>query len=294
MVSKKHPERKSDAIQKHEFLRSSLAAPPRIAPVFSVFAIHTLRRSYLYPNHRHAREFEIILVDKGIYQGAVNGHPVTLRPGEMLVVKPGDLHSDRLPRGLRYLGIRFHLSAPLISPDAAGIFRPGITAARQKVRIDRRLFGPIFRGLQAETRVRDRFTANLQDVLVEELFWRLLRALPASSVHPDILGHTEKQNFLVELNRLFLENIGQPMSVEEMARSLRMSASSLAHRCKELTGYSPMRLFMHSRMEHAKEILTGSLLPIKTISAQLGFENPYHFSRVFRNFMGNPPSAYRP
>jgi AraC-like DNA-binding protein len=32
---------------------------------------------------------------------------------------------------------------------------------------------------------------------------------------------------------------------------------------------------------------------IKTIALELGYEDPYHFSRVFKNMMGHSPREFR-
>ncbi|MEO5958090.1 MAG: helix-turn-helix domain-containing protein [Opitutaceae bacterium] len=46
-------------------------------------------------------------------------------------------------------------------------------------------------------------------------------------------------------------------------------------------------------MEYAARALRQSEVPIKEISHRLGFQNQYHFSRVFRRYLGSPPSTYR-
>ena len=43
----------------------------------------------------------------------------------------------------------------------------------------------------------------------------------------------------------------------------------------------------------AAELLTSTDLPISDISRRCGYENPFYFSRVFRERMGMPPSEYR-
>jgi AraC family transcriptional regulator, arabinose operon regulatory protein len=46
-------------------------------------------------------------------------------------------------------------------------------------------------------------------------------------------------------------------------------------------------------MEYAAYAVRQSDVPIKEISHRLGFQNQYHFSRVFRRYLGSAPTAYR-
>jgi AraC-like DNA-binding protein len=47
------------------------------------------------------------------------------------------------------------------------------------------------------------------------------------------------------------------------------------------------------RMELAKRLLLTGNLRIKEIAHEVGFVNPYHFSRRFRELTGQSPRDYR-
>jgi AraC-like DNA-binding protein len=236
-------------------------------------------------------ELEILAVDKGIYRCCVNDFPLTVRPGELVVVKPGDLHSDSYGRGLRLFGLHFRLQAA--GETAPEIFKPGIDPAAQKIRVDKKVFWPLFARIREISESNARFSAQVQDTLVHEFFWRLLAALPAESISPSLADLSEDYRFGAALHRLFQQHIHRALSIAEMAKHMNMSESSLAHRCKTVLRTSPLRLFMRSKIERAKSLLKMTSLPIKEISASLGFENPLYFSKVFRHHTGNPPSGSR-
>ncbi|HBM16892.1 MAG TPA: hypothetical protein DD381_11185 [Lentisphaeria bacterium] len=46
-------------------------------------------------------------------------------------------------------------------------------------------------------------------------------------------------------------------------------------------------------MEKAIDLLSASSLPVKDISCKLGFDNPFHFSRVFKRYFGKSPKMLR-
>jgi len=78
-----------------------------------------------------------------------------------------------------------------------------------------------------------------------------------------------------------------------MARSLGMSQSSFCHKSRRILGLSPVKALMKIKMDHALHFLTHTSMSIKEISADFGFENPYHFSRTFKKYTGRPPSSFR-
>ena len=62
---------------------------------------------------------------------------------------------------------------------------------------------------------------------------------------------------------------------------------------KRETGQSPLRYLTEVKMEAARRLLEAGSLTIDAISDRLGFQNRFHFSRIFRKIVGEPPAAYR-
>lgn len=93
--------------------------------------------------------------------------------------------------------------------------------------------------------------------------------------------------------RWLRENIDQKLSLDEMANHARLSVSHFSQLFKQQIGYAPMEYFINLKIQHACHLLDTTHLPIKTISYQLGYEDPYYFSRIFRKVMGCSPKAYR-
>lgn len=61
---------------------------------------------------------------------------------------------------------------------------------------------------------------------------------------------------------------------------------------KERMGYTPQKFRELKRMEFAANRL-GMGLSVKTVAAELGFNDPYFFSRMFKRYLRASPSKYR-
>ena len=56
---------------------------------------------------------------------------------------------------------------------------------------------------------------------------------------------------------------------------------------------TPKKFVEQKRIHAAKELLSSTELQIYEIAASVGYEDPYHFSRVFKKIVGVSPQAYR-
>ncbi len=71
---------------------------------------------------------------------------------------------------------------------------------------------------------------------------------------------------------------------------------SLKHFCRifrGITGKTPSRAIIETRIERAKELLSDSSLNITEIADRLNYENAFYFSKQFKKVEGESPSQYR-
>lgn len=88
-------------------------------------------------------------------------------------------------------------------------------------------------------------------------------------------------------------DLTQSLDVEEMARSLQMSASHFIRTFKAQVGYSPLAYQTRLRIERAKDLLRNTSLRVSEIAAQIGYQNPMYFSSTFKKHTGMTPLEYR-
>jgi AraC family transcriptional regulator of arabinose operon len=89
------------------------------------------------------------------------------------------------------------------------------------------------------------------------------------------------------------KNVHAKLTLDQMADYAGLSRSHFVRLFKEQTQYSPMNYFIRLKMQHACMLLSLSDKSVKEISYDVGYENPYYFSRLFKRVIGVSPSDYR-
>ncbi|HEX5555248.1 MAG TPA: AraC family transcriptional regulator [Chitinophagaceae bacterium] len=92
---------------------------------------------------------------------------------------------------------------------------------------------------------------------------------------------------------LMKENLDKNLNLYEISQIMELSISHLSALFKEKMHDSPYNYYIFLKMQRACYLLWNSGMNIKTIAAELGYEDPYHFSRVFKNMMGHSPRQFR-
>ena len=89
------------------------------------------------------------------------------------------------------------------------------------------------------------------------------------------------------------ERVGERLSLESIVRHSGLSKSHFMRLFKEQTGYSPMDYFIQLKMQRACMLLAFRQDSVRRIGAELGYPDPYYFSRAFRKAIGMSPMQYR-
>lgn len=85
----------------------------------------------------------------------------------------------------------------------------------------------------------------------------------------------------------------QELSVEELAEMCYLSQAQLFRLFRAETGTTPIQYRNRLRIDRAREMLEDPELGVGEIASNLGFENLYYFSRLFRSMAGVSPTEYR-
>lgn len=89
------------------------------------------------------------------------------------------------------------------------------------------------------------------------------------------------------------KNIGDSdFNVEMLCQDICVSRTQLHRKMKELTGLSTSEFIRNIRLEQAARLLKERHVNVSQVAYTLGFTNTAHFSKVFKQHFGTPPSEY--
>jgi AraC-like DNA-binding protein/uncharacterized RmlC-like cupin family protein len=92
----------------------------------------------------------------------------------------------------------------------------------------------------------------------------------------------------------FMQNhINGTLSLAEIAKQANLSVSHFAAMFHKKTGFAPIEYFNHLKIQKACQYLQFTELRMKEIADQLGIQDSYYFSRLFKKLMGISPLEYR-
>jgi AraC family transcriptional regulator len=88
-------------------------------------------------------------------------------------------------------------------------------------------------------------------------------------------------------------HLTEALRLQELAATIHMSPYHFARMFKRATGQSPHVYITSQRMEHAKDLLRNSDLPLVDVAANVGFQTQGHFTTVFHKYAGVTPRVFR-
>ena len=99
-----------------------------------------------------------------------------------------------------------------------------------------------------------------------------------------------RQPVKTDIHRVVEENYTSPISLDELAYLSGRSLSSFKREFQNIYGEPPARWIREKRLSKAQQMLRSSSLSVADVAYSLGFENPTHFSRIFKQQYGYAPS----
>ncbi|WAC96612.1 GlxA family transcriptional regulator [Streptomyces sp. NA13] len=90
-----------------------------------------------------------------------------------------------------------------------------------------------------------------------------------------------------------LYRLGEPLTLDLLARQAGVSARTFSRRFVEETGYTPMQWVMRARLDLARELLERSERGVEQIAADVGLGTGANLRLHFQRILGTTPSEYR-
>ena len=106
-------------------------------------------------------------------------------------------------------------------------------------------------------------------------------------------GEKEQKKVVQEALHHIKNHYSEEIDIQQLSRRLFVSYQYLARQFKLSTGVSPVKYLNRLRIDEAKKRIRTTDRTLEQIAREVGFENGYYFSRVFRQYEGISPSKYR-
>jgi AraC-like DNA-binding protein len=216
-------------------------------------------------------------------------------PAHVLVLAVDLPMSSQVIRASRkepYLGFILALDPPRVAELATRVYPSGIPKPSEA----RGLYvGHSTDGIvDAVTRLLELMAlpedaALLGPLVVDEILLRLLR----TAIGPRVAQIGQPASGVQRVGEAVVwirEHFAQPVTVEEMAAAVHMSASSFHERFKAVTSLSPLQYQKVLRLHEARRLMLFQRMDANEACHRVGYLSPSQFSREYSRFFGNAPT----
>jgi AraC-like DNA-binding protein len=282
-------------------LRSLANRIARYAPHDGVFPLrvpgtYALRRGRLTSEPVYATMSpSLCIVAQGAKVLMLGSEVLEYDPARMLVFAVDLPVSGQLTRASQrepFLGFKLDLDSVRVAELAARVFPRAVP----KPPNNRGLYvGEATDGIvEAVTRLLD-LMARAEDaellgpLVIDEILIRLLRTSIGARVAQ--IGEPKSGVHRVAQAVSWIRaHFAQPVTVEEMAASAHMSASSFHQRFKAVTSMSPLQYQKALRLHEARRLMLFQKMDANEACHRVGYLSASQFSREYGRFFGNAPT----
>ena len=264
---------------------------------FSTYHIENAGRSFQIPVHWHD-EFEIIYVRSGFLTVSISGESYIGKTGEAFVVSPGNLH----PMGSQSGTVDYYTF----------LFPLKYISFRTDDMLDEKLLEPLNSGhLMICPRVKDT-AKELCEQLIEiyeakndESESKITTQVRTKIILLQFILEMWKKGFVIEndtsgrntvekeMVSYIQQNFTGKISLREFGEQFHLSEKYISRYFKEHFHITLSQYVTYLRLEHAKQLLQDTDIPVTDVAMQSGYQNVSYFIRSFQKAYAVSPLKYR-
>ncbi len=256
-------------------------------------------RFIAFPEHTHDY-VEMVYMCRGETRHTVNGNPIALRAGELLMLGQNARQSiaaageDDVAVNFIVRPSFFTGTLPFLGEEETPLRRFILSCLAGETEAGYLLFHV------AEVLPIQNLVENLLYTLMEDTpNKRGIHQLTMGLLLVQLLNHTEtlefqtaEQNLIVTVLR-YIEANYRDGSLTDIARSAHYDLAALSRLIKRRTGRGYTQLLQQKRLSQAAWLLRNTALNVDDVARQVGYENVSYFHRLFAAAYGKSPKKYR-
>lgn len=248
--------------------------------------------------------FVLLVGVEGTLYIAQDGQPLTLGPGQFLLLPPGHQHAGyRQSEGmLSYFW--FHFTAP---DDYQLLDEPGVSEYLENLHqsgMQRDIYllpelGAYTNTSRITLECRQVIDFSLQNpyssTMVDYAFSLLAMDLTQACLQQNEQPHPPNPAYcrMADIQEYVRGSYAETLSVPRLAEIFGYNPNYLSSVYKKATGQSLVHYINQTRIAAAKTLLLDTNQSILSIAAQVGYNDSKYFIRMFRQFEGTTPVLFR-
>ena len=264
---------------------------------FSTYHIKNAGRSFQIPVHWHD-ELEIIYVKSGCLTVSISGESYIGNAGDVFVVSPGNLHLMGAQTGtvdyftflfpLKYISFRTDdmLNDKLLEPLNSGqlMISPRVRGTAKEL-CEQLIAIYVAKNNESESKI----TAQIKTKIILLQFilemWK-----QGFVIENDTSGRNTVEKEMVSYVQ---QNFTGKISLKEFGEQFHLSEKYISRYFKEHFHIALSHYVTYLRLEHAKQLLQDTDIPITEVAMQSGYQNVSYFIRSFKKAYGVSPLKYK-
>ena len=128
----------------------------------------------------------------------------------------------------------------------------------------------------------------LAPLIRREIYYRLLMSAQRSLLLRVLAEHGKTRRIAAGLDWL-RRNAARTIRMEELARELHMSPSTMHSWFREVTAMSPLQFQKQLRLQEARRLMLAEGVDANGAGRRVGYESASQFTREYKRFYGAPP-----
>ena len=138
--------------------------------------------------------------------------------------------------------------------------------------------------LMKDKSLPEKYVVEQTELLIHKIFRGLWERTGTVSGESDEVRH---------IKQYLDEHVGELVSIQELSELVFRSPDYVIKHFKAEVGSTPYQYLLKRKMSIAERLLCDTVLPVKEVATQLGYDDAHYFSGLFKKEKGLSPGAFR-